>query len=94
VEARHEHTVRALRHALAREREARERAASATVSMLDELLARLTSEIRVERHDRAHTESTLMKLLEEGVGRAREQAARHASMRPMAPEDEDAESEW
>ena len=82
--ARHEQHVRSLQHALAREREARETQARATISTLDDLLNRVRAELRAERHGEAGSTDGVLKLLEEGVDRARE----HATRVPTAAADE------
>ena len=89
--ARHEQHVRSLQHALAREREARETQARATISTLDDLLNRVRAELRAERHGEAGgTVDGVLKLLEEGVGRARE----HATRVPTAAADEGSFEVW
>ena len=94
LSTRHEHTVRSLHATIAREREVRERQTAATVAILDEVLERVRTERRRNGQPRDGRESPLLRLLEEGVGRAREHAAmQHAQPPARSPSSPGADSE-
>lgn len=71
--ARHALEMRRLHDELARERELRAKAAAEMVHLLEQLSSSVRSELTIEKQGRQGTEATVMRLLEEALGRRHEQ---------------------